>query len=81
MVVGDYVGHEPVGYMIGYVQDGHRPELLRKIKLYVVGHLSMGTLDQLQPLTAGPKSSWSRSSHNRGSSASILVDHLLVDVG
>ncbi|MHB8246221.1 MAG: hypothetical protein ACYDGN_12880 [Acidimicrobiales bacterium] len=80
-VVGDYAGNEPVGYMIGYVQDGHRPELLKKINLHVVGHPSMGTPDQLHSLAAGPNSSWSRSSHHRESLAPILVDHLLVDVG
>jgi len=80
-VVGDYAGDEPVGYMIGYVQDGLRPELLTKINVQVVGHPSMGNADQLHPLAASPHSCWNRSNHHRGLLAPVLVDHLLVDVG
>ena len=79
-VVGDYAGEEPVGYMIGYVQSGHQPELLKSINAQVDGHPLMGVPDELQFLERGAKWSWSRSSHVRRSS-SIYVDHCLIDVG
>lgn len=80
-VVGDYAGNEPVGYMIGYVQDGRQPELLKKINLQVTGHPLMGVQDQLRCLSIGATSSWSRSSHQRKSFGAILVHHLLISVG
>ena len=80
-VVGVYAEDEPVGYMIGYAQDGRPTELVEKINVQVSGHPSMGDPHQLEFLATDENVLWSRSNHQRADSTLITVDHLLVEVG
>jgi hypothetical protein len=79
-VGGNYAHDEAVGYMVGYVQSGTVPGVLRQINQQITNHPNMGMAHQLNLLRDNGISSWCRSSHPRESRQAVRIDHLLADV-
>ena len=71
-VVGTYAIGEPVGFMIGYIQDSAAGELVGRINARVAAHPSMGDGQQLVEKPVGsPFAHRYGSSHQRATGESV----------
>lgn len=77
-VTSSYGSGEPLGLMVGYVQQANANGLLQRVNGFVQGHPAMGSEHQLAATSGNRHGSWHRSTHVRTADVAIQLLHVWV---